>query len=448
MSFIAKNPLILPETNKTPSPPNQGLRGIYVTEDGWYDIDSKNNTRRFATTDDFKDKANCAYLGGVNLNQIFEPGIYTIELRGSSYLPQEVNDLIESDSSRISTYATLKVSPYHLSKHEDDLYPVKNGGVQELTVYFFDEEWNSQVCVYINEVFTDLVDIGGEYGVMCNGWVKIADSRGMGGSSIDVDLSEYVKKEEGKGLSKVSEIIVTTPTLDEIGDYHEITFFENDANETSNTYDFFSTAQVTERLNLKADKTEVDEKLKDKIDKTVGSLADVNITRNDDGTETLSIYRHNLQTEDDGSEEWNTVVDDEHNYYSIDKIDEKFGNCVKNTDYATADKAGVVKVYSYYGLYTNADGVLKIVPVTADILDAIGNESATASQKEQLRYKPIVADILNYAVMKSTHQELSDDYDTTSLPVAKEFEGNQGKLPVSYDAVKAYIEETLLGGAW
>ena len=51
MSFIAKNPLTMPKTKDDPSVPN-GTRGLIAKEDGWYDVDSNNNTKRIATVDD------------------------------------------------------------------------------------------------------------------------------------------------------------------------------------------------------------------------------------------------------------------------------------------------------------------------------------------------------------------------------------------------------------
>ena len=110
---------------------------------------------------------------------------------------------------------------------------------------------------------------------------------------------------------------------------------------------------------------------------------------------------------------------------------------MKNTDYATADKAGVVKVNEQLGISINADNQLLIACAPKAGID-----------KKASYCTPVVPAFLDYAVSKSTHQTISDDYDVTSLGVAANFSGNQGQLPVSYDAVKAYIEETLLGGAW
>lgn len=47
MSFIAKNPLILPEINHTPSTPS-GTRGVFATKDGLYEINSNGNVTRIA----------------------------------------------------------------------------------------------------------------------------------------------------------------------------------------------------------------------------------------------------------------------------------------------------------------------------------------------------------------------------------------------------------------
>ena len=52
MSFIPKNPLIMPEVETFPSPPSNGLRGFVSGKDGWYDIDSQNNIKKFATDEE------------------------------------------------------------------------------------------------------------------------------------------------------------------------------------------------------------------------------------------------------------------------------------------------------------------------------------------------------------------------------------------------------------
>lgn len=53
MSFIAKNPLTLPEIKHTPST-LPGTRGLFAKEDGWYEVDSNGNARKVATVDDIK----------------------------------------------------------------------------------------------------------------------------------------------------------------------------------------------------------------------------------------------------------------------------------------------------------------------------------------------------------------------------------------------------------
>lgn len=46
MSFIAKNPLTVPEVESPPSVPMQGTRGIFAGKDGWYEIDSNGKTKK------------------------------------------------------------------------------------------------------------------------------------------------------------------------------------------------------------------------------------------------------------------------------------------------------------------------------------------------------------------------------------------------------------------
>lgn len=46
MSFIAKNPLVIPEIENAPSPPTPGTRGLFAQKDGWYEIDSNGNTTK------------------------------------------------------------------------------------------------------------------------------------------------------------------------------------------------------------------------------------------------------------------------------------------------------------------------------------------------------------------------------------------------------------------
>ena len=51
MSFIAKNPLIMPKIKNTPSVPD-GTRGFIAKEDGWYDVGLDNKETKIATIED------------------------------------------------------------------------------------------------------------------------------------------------------------------------------------------------------------------------------------------------------------------------------------------------------------------------------------------------------------------------------------------------------------
>ena len=54
MSFMAKNPLSVPEVEHTPSTP-PGTRGLFAKKDGWYIVDDEGEVTKIATLDDIKD---------------------------------------------------------------------------------------------------------------------------------------------------------------------------------------------------------------------------------------------------------------------------------------------------------------------------------------------------------------------------------------------------------
>ena len=75
---------------------------------------------------------------------------------------------------------------------------------------------------------------------------------------------------------------------------------------------------------------------------------------------------------------------------------------VKNTDYATTDKAGVIKTTAIYGTYVNKDtGVLSLVSATEDLIMAKANN-----------YRPIVPKNIDLVVktgLTTNTIELSDE---------------------------------------
>ena len=54
MSFIAKNPLSLPQNNKAPSTPT-GTRGLFAKEDGFYEVDSNGVVSKLCNTNNIKE---------------------------------------------------------------------------------------------------------------------------------------------------------------------------------------------------------------------------------------------------------------------------------------------------------------------------------------------------------------------------------------------------------
>lgn len=141
--------------------------------------------------------------------------------------------------------------------------------------------------------------------------------------------------------------------------------------------------------------------------------------------------------------QWKAEID-----RSLDEMNEKIDNLpggsgepsgdlseyVKKTDYATDDTGGVVKVKNYSsGLSIGAKtGELQVYP--AETTDIDTKASFT---------KPVGVSNFDYAVSKGTHQDMSDDYDVTTLKTTNKLSGTQGQLPASYNAVKGYIDDKI-----
>ena len=107
-------------------------------------------------------------------------------------------------------------------------------------------------------------------------------------------------------------------------------------------------------------------------------------------------------------------------------------NYVTNTDYATADVGGVVKVAQHtHGLYFIPDkNILSVYPA----------EKYDIENKANVM-RPVNPKGFDYAMFCGTHQIMNDEYDpTTILTVNDAMKGQQGGLPASYDAVKTYVD--------
>ena len=103
-------------------------------------------------------------------------------------------------------------------------------------------------------------------------------------------------------------------------------------------------------------------------------------------------------------------------------------NYVTNTDYATAEVGGVVKVATSgnsYGIIKNSNNIIQISYAEKSDIAAKGSYT-----------KPITPVNLDYAVEICTNQTMSDDNTEA-----------QGQLPASYDAVKTYVDDGLTSKA-
>ena len=67
MSFIAKNPMTIPEIETAPPTPLTGTRGLFAKSDGWYDIDNEGNMNGLQhKTDDALKTTDKTVVGAIN----------------------------------------------------------------------------------------------------------------------------------------------------------------------------------------------------------------------------------------------------------------------------------------------------------------------------------------------------------------------------------------------
>lgn len=106
---------------------------------------------------------------------------------------------------------------------------------------------------------------------------------------------------------------------------------------------------------------------------------------------------------------------------------------VTEDDMATTDKAGIVKIFK--------DGGLQLLS------NYLPNEYLAINEATPIQIKgksdffhPITPEMFDLALAEGTHQKISAEYDPSSLYTCFDMDGKQGQLPVSYDAVKAYVD--------
>lgn len=69
MSFIAKNPLTVPEIEYAPPAPKPGTRGLFAGKDGWYDVDSDNNISKISIGSDGGLTYKAYYIQGIDFEK-------------------------------------------------------------------------------------------------------------------------------------------------------------------------------------------------------------------------------------------------------------------------------------------------------------------------------------------------------------------------------------------
>ena len=119
MSFIAKNPLTMPETEKTPSVPN-GTRGFIAKPDGWYEVDSNNKMRKLATIDDIEKGDTQALIDEINalkeiVNALYAKSVVKtteVKLLGSKWIEAGDNQYCQVvDIEGVTQYSKVDLQP-------------------------------------------------------------------------------------------------------------------------------------------------------------------------------------------------------------------------------------------------------------------------------------------------------------------------------------------------
>ena len=106
MSFMAKNPLTIPEVENTPSAPQVGTRGLFAGQDGWYDIDSNNNKQKIATSKDIE-----------GLSDVYQKKYATVYIRGgiNNWVAEDLEDasgnVIGSRYGQVVTVSNATITP-------------------------------------------------------------------------------------------------------------------------------------------------------------------------------------------------------------------------------------------------------------------------------------------------------------------------------------------------
>lgn len=139
--------------------------------------DSENVLTSGSVYDALTGKVNSKYLGGVDFNQIFEPGIYTVNIKECTHAPELPSTGLYSEAWFITPLP-----------HYDGEYDCTN---QLLIVSGYNDsgEYFRQYIRYIGRPKTGKIEVGD--------WVKISDNQeSSGGNNVNIDLSDYYTKEE------------------------------------------------------------------------------------------------------------------------------------------------------------------------------------------------------------------------------------------------------------
>lgn len=388
MSFIAKNPLIIPVVNENTLVPPEGTRGFFLKEDGWYKVSPDGTTSK------------------VNSNT-----------SSGSFIDLEI-----SASLQKQTVETIAASLPELDYLEVGMYRLHSNVYQS-------HEYAFCIVTYTNTSFDKSQTLFLDNGIytrngMCSPlfaewqpWTKLVTSE---------DIAN--KLDAGNCHTYVSEVAL----FDVMNLGQELAFWDKDGNDAvriliQNYLERGSLNPITSGAVYDAVE-EVSVIAKGRATGYVfNSFSDMVAWLQSEQSKGELQQGDNIYIKDTGVPDYwvSRVLNDPDPetgyYYEISELETQkvdLDEYVKNTDYAGVGKTGVVAVSGSFGVLTSSDGRLYLVKASNTDID-----------NKTDNYRPIVPSNLDYAVQSCTNQDLDAELTEEQL-----------KLPPSTKVVKDSVE--------
>lgn len=443
MAFITKSPLEMVENDKDECLPMSGTRALCAKQDGWYDVTSDGKVSKLITEDNIG--ANKPYI----INAVGDPN--TTYSRNIIRYPEETENAKEILTQAMEAYASGR----QVILRVDGL---SSAGVVDFSQVGSNSRNDMRFYGTLNGILYEVVEKGSSFltnttplGVE---FVVNATIDGDKNVSADVAYSQLTKAlNDGKQLMlKLSDTStgtsvfgqMTAKTTDSVmwhmclgTEVYEISCESILDYETETSKEVWTAKLVTMATDDELNKVFI------ATEKAIVKIGSYYGEEDKDGAQDVMLYGDSTGY---GSQEsklfrlTRTIKDASDDLPTSGAVYDALGNCVKNTDYATLDTPGVVKVHpgdnNPYGIHIS-DGVLRIACAGIDDINA-GVSYA----------KPIVPAMLDTAVKACTNQDLTAELTAEQLklpPSTQAIKDALGDIEAALDGIIA-MQNTLIGG--